>query len=184
MKPKLIVLMGGPGAGKGTFAKMLRNDHNYNYIETGALLRQMPPDSEIGRTIAVGNLVPDNALFDMIASHLTGDGDILLDGFPRTIGQATWLVQHYAEKFDIHVLYTNVPTDIIIKRLSKRFNEGSTRADDGDPVIVKRRIENFINTTMPAIEWLRNAPHIKFSDVDASGSLDENMKNIEYALAQ
>lgn len=182
MKPKLIVLMGGPGAGKGTFAKILRTDHDYKYIETGALLRAMPADSEIGRTIAAGNLVPDTALFDMIASHLTGNTDILLDGFPRTIGQAKWLIQNYANKFNIHVLYTNVPTDIIIKRLTKRFNEGSKRADDGDPEIVKRRIENFINTTMPAIDWLRDAPGIKFSDVDVSGALANNMNNIMAAL--
>ncbi|MCM1294386.1 MAG: nucleoside monophosphate kinase [Muribaculaceae bacterium] len=182
MKPNLIVLMGGPGAGKGTFAKILRTSHDYKYIETGALLRQMPPESEIGQLIAQGNLVPDTALFDMMASHLTGNDDILLDGFPRTIGQAQWLVQNYADKFNIHVLYTNVPTDIIIKRLTKRFNEGSTRADDGDPAIVRRRIDNFINTTMPAVNWMRNAPGIKFSDVDASGALDENMKNIMATL--
>lgn len=182
MKSKIIVLMGGPGAGKGTFAKILRTNHDYKYIETGALLRTMPPESEIGRTIAAGNLVPDNALFDIIASHLTGDTDILLDGFPRTIGQAQWLIDNYADKFDIHVLYTNVPTDIIIKRLTKRFNEGSQRADDGNPEIVQRRINNFINTTMPAIDWLRDAPGIKFSDVDVSGELDDNIKNIMIAL--
>jgi len=184
MKPNLIVLMGGPGAGKGTFAKMLRADHEYKYIETGAILRQMPADSEIGRLIAGGNLVPDDALFDMMASHITGNTDILLDGFPRTIGQAQWLAKNYADKFNIHVLYTNVPTDIIIKRLNKRLNEGSHRADDANPDVVRHRIETFLKTTMPAIDWLRSANGIKFSDVDVSGDLDDNFKNITQALAK
>lgn len=183
MKKDLIVLMGGPGAGKGTFAKILRTDHEYDYIETGALLRDMPPDSEIGRTISAGNLVPDNALFGLISDKLADTThDVLLDGFPRTIGQAKWLTNNYADKFNIHVLYMDVPKEIIIKRLTKRFNEGSKRADDGNPEIVQRRIENFINTTMPAIDWLRNASGIKFSDIDVSGELDDNMKNIMSAL--
>lgn len=184
MKPNLIVLMGGPGAGKGTFAKMLRADHDYKYVETGAMLRQMPPESEIGRLIAGGNLVPDNALFDMIAPHLTGTNDILLDGFPRTVGQAQWLVKNYADKFNIHVLYINVPTDIIIKRLNKRLNEGSTRADDANPEIVRHRIETFAKTTMPAIDWLHDANGIIFSDIDASGDVDSNYNNITKALAK
>ncbi|MDE6250532.1 MAG: nucleoside monophosphate kinase [Alphaproteobacteria bacterium] len=182
MKQNLIVLMGGPGAGKGTFAKMLRADNNYKYVETGAMLRQMPPESEIGRLIAGGNLVPDSALFDMIAPHLSGDQDILLDGFPRTIGQAQWVVNNYADKFNVHILYINVPTDIILKRLNKRLNEGSTRADDANPEIVRHRIETFEKTTMPAIEWLRNADGIVFSDVDASGEVSDNYNNIKHAL--
>lgn len=183
MKPNLIVLMGGPGAGKGTFAKILRTSRNYKYIETGAILRAMPSDSEIGRLISGGNLVPDTALFDIIASYLMADTDILLDGFPRTIGQAEWLVKNYADKFNIHVLFTNVPQEIIIKRLNKRLNEGSTRADDANPEIIRHRIDTFIKTTMPAVEWLRNAHGIKFSDVDVSGELDDNMKNINTALS-
>lgn len=182
MKPNLIVLMGGPGAGKGTFAKMLRTDHDYKYVETGAILRQMSPESEIGRLIAGGNLVPDTALFDIIAPHLTGNDDILLDGFPRTTGQSQWLVKNYADKFNIHILYINVPTDIILKRLNKRMKEGSTRADDANPEIIHHRIETFEQTTMPAINWLRNANNIMFSDIDASGELDNNYKNITHVL--
>lgn len=184
MKPNLIVLMGGPGAGKGTFAKILRTEHEFNYIETGAILREMPSDSDIGRLISGGNLVPDAALFNIIASYLVGDTDILLDGFPRTIGQSKWLVENYADKFNIHVLFTNVPQEIIIKRLNKRLKEGSTRADDADPAIIRHRIDTFIKTTMPAVDWLRSAPNIKFSDVDVSGELDDNMKKINHALAK
>lgn len=183
-KPSMIVLMGGPGAGKGTFAKSLCANHEYKYIEAGAILRQMPPDSEIGQLIAHGNLIPDTALFDIMPPYLVGDTDILLDGFPRTIGQAKWLVQNYADKYDIHVLFANVPRDIIIKRLNKRAREGSTRADDASQELFIHRINTFIKTTMPAVDWLRDAPGIRFSDIDASGDLAENMKYINAALAQ
>ena len=74
-KKKLIVLIGGPGVGKGTFAKMLMDLHQYNYIGIGALLRALPADSEIHRIIADGNLVPDDVLFELLRANLK-DGSL------------------------------------------------------------------------------------------------------------
>ena len=82
MKKDIIVLMGGQGVGKGTFAKLLMRGHDFHHIETGALFRAMPADSAIGRLIARGELVPDAELFKLIASKITNDTDIILDGFP------------------------------------------------------------------------------------------------------
>lgn len=182
MKHNLIVLMGAPGVGKGTFSQMMRDNMEYNYIEVGAMLRELPADSEIGRTIARGDLVPDTALFGLVGERITPDSDILMDGFPRTIGQAQWLVNNYAETFNIHVLFLNVPENVIMARLTKRQRDGSTRADDANPAIVRHRIDNFVKTTMPAIDWLRTAPHIRFDEVDVSGPVDENFVNIMETL--
>ncbi len=178
----MIVLMGGQGVGKGTFSKMLRERHDYNYIETGAMFRSLPADSAIAKIIAAGSLVPDEELFKLVASKITGDKDLLIDGFPRTTPQAQWLVKNYADKFAIHILYLNVPEEIMIKRINKRIHEGGGRADDADTAAVRRRLDTFWHITMPAIEWLRTAPGIKFSDVDVTGPVDENFARILAAM--
>lgn len=185
MKKDLIVLMGAPGAGKGTFARMLGERKKYCYVETGALLRTLPPDSPIGQMVARGELVPDDGLFKLMHDNICDDADVLLDGFPRTLSQAQWLIKSYAKNFNIHIIYLDIPESVIEHRLNKRHAEGSIRADDANAAIVQRRITTFWNITMPAIEWLRTAPGIKFSDVDVSGlDVNENFANIVAALQQ
>ena len=178
MKPKMILIMGGQGVGKGTHARALVERDGYGYIETGAILRELPPESPVAQIMARGDLVPDNDLFGIISDAINKThGDIILDGFPRTIGQAQWIVKNYADKFDVRVIYLNVPQDIMLARIQKRIREGGGRADDADEAIVHRRLDNFFKTTMPAIEWLRNADGIRFSDVDVC---DEDF-NVNFA---
>lgn len=175
-------MMGGPGVGKGTFSKMLMAHHPYTHIEAGALLRAMPADSQIGKLISAGNLVPDELVCDLMAPRLTGNHDIILDGFPRTIGQAQWLVQNYADKFDIHILYLATDEKTLIARIQKRVRDGTQRADDSTMDIIQHRLENFQRITMPAVEWLRTAPGIKFSEINAAGDASDNFAEIISAL--
>ncbi len=182
MKTKMIVLMGGQGVGKGTFSKMLKNDHEYNHIETGAILRSAAPDSDIAKTIARGELVSDEQLFSLIQNVITDDHDIILDGFPRTTSQAKWLVEKYADKFNMHIIYLDVSEEIMIQRIQKRINDGGNRQDDADAAAIRRRLDTFWKTTVPAIDWLRTVPNIKFADIDVSGAVDENYAKICTAL--
>ncbi len=182
MKKEIIVMMGGQGVGKGTFSKMLRAQSDYNYIETGATLRALPPESEIAQIIARGELVSDKELFNLMQDTITDEKDIIMDGFPRTTAQAQWLVEHFADKFNIHILYLDVPEEIMLERINKRINGGAGRADDADMAAVRRRLDTFWHTTVPAIEWLRTADGIKFSDVDVCGAVDDNFANIMTAL--
>ncbi len=174
-------MMGGPGVGKGTFSRMLMARRPFKYIEAGALLRAMPADSEIGKLISAGNLVPDTLVCNLMADHMT-DQDIILDGFPRTIAQAQWLVAQYADKYDMHVLYFAVPHDVLVSRIQKRVRDGSLRADDASMEIINRRLSNFESITMPAVEWLRTAPGIRFSEIDARGDVNDNFADIIAAL--
>ena len=184
MKNKMIVLMGGQGVGKGTCAAELRAAHEYNYVETGAMLRELPADSEIAKIMARGELVPDTMFLQLVADKIAAGGDVLMDGFPRTLAQAQWLVDSYAHVFDMHIIYLNVPEDVMMTRIQKRINLGGGRADDADAAAVRRRLDTFWNVTMPAIEWLKTAPGIQFSDVDATGTVAENMDLISAALAK
>ena len=180
----MIVMMGGPGTGKGTFARMLRDIHpEYTHIETGAILRSQPDGSPIRIAIAEGNLIPDEKVCDLVAKTIAQtSGDIILDGFPRTLVQAQWLVEKYANKYDVQVIYLNVPDEIMIKRINKRKSAGSTRKDDGSIDIVQHRIDAFHKITMPAIQWLSGVGCITFSDIDSSEEESANFARIRMAL--
>lgn len=180
-KKQIIVMMGGPGVGKGTFSEMMMSYKPFKHIEAGAILRAMPSDSEIGKLISVGNLVPDNLVCDLMRERITDD-DIILDGFPRTIGQAQWLVANYADKYDIHVLFFNTDDETLVQRILKRVRDGSMRSDDFTMQIIARRLDNYHKITMLAIEWLRAAPGISFSEIDAAGDVDDNFRDIFNAL--
>ncbi|MBQ6736368.1 MAG: nucleoside monophosphate kinase [Alphaproteobacteria bacterium] len=184
MKPKMILMMGGQGVGKGTHARRLIARYGYGYIETGAILRSLPPESPVAQIMARGELVPDNELFGVIDDAIKNtSGDIILDGFPRTLPQAGWLIKNYADRFDIRVIYMNVPEEIMLARIEKRIREGGGRADDADSAIVRRRLDSFWRITMPAIEWLRTAPGVNFADVDVTDeNPDINFERISAAL--
>ncbi len=183
MKSKMILMMGGQGVGKGTHARRLVARDGYGYVETGAILRGLPPESIVAQIMARGELVPDADLFELVANAIDGVGDIILDGFPRTLPQAQWLVKNYAEKFDIRVIYMDVPESIMLARIEKRIREGGGRADDADANVVRRRLDSFWRITMPAIDWLRTAPGVKFADVDVTDdNPDVNFERISRAL--
>jgi adenylate kinase len=183
MKSKMILMMGGQGVGKGTHARRLIARDGYGYVETGAILRGLPPESIVAQIMARGELVPDADLFELVANAIDGVGDIILDGFPRTLPQAQWLVKNYAEKFDIRVVYMDVPESIMLARIEKRIREGGGRADDADANVVRRRLDSFWRITMPAIDWLRTAPGVKFADVDVTDdNPDVNFERISRAL--
>ena len=177
-KPKMILMMGGQGVGKGTISKMLLDNGNYDYVETGAMLRAAPADSDIARTIASGQLVSDEQIFALVSDNITDGHDVLMDGFPRTLSQAQWLVNTFADKYDIRVIYLTVPTEIMLARINKRINEGAGRKDDADPAAVQRRLDTFFKVTVPAIDWLRSAPGIHFAEIDACGTPDGIYKDV------
>ena len=93
------------------------------------------------------------------------------------------MVKNYAEKFDIWVIYLDVPEKIMLARIEKRIREGGGRADDADANVVRRRLDSFWRITMPAIDWLRTAPGVKFADVDVTDdNPDVNFERISRAL--
>lgn len=177
-KPTMLVFMGGQGAGKGTYARLLMKEHEYDYVETGAILRQMPADSVIGQKILRGELVNDEDLFQIMSDAMKTDKDIIVDGFPRTIGQAEWIVKNYADKFDVQVVFLNISEEKMYAHIKNRIAEGQNRADDNDEAAVRKRIESFKSNTLPTIEWLRNVPNVRFFDMKLP--TDEIDKNFAY----
>lgn len=186
MKPKMILMMGGQGTGKGTHANRLIARDGYAYVETGAILRALAPESPVAQIMARGELVPDDELFGVISNAIaaTRSCDIILDGFPRTLNQAQWLVANYADRYDIRVVFLNVPEAVMIARINKRIREGGGRADDADSAVVRRRLDTFWRTTMPAIEWLRTADGVHFAEANVSDEdVDVNFARVSDAIA-
>jgi adenylate kinase len=176
--------MGGPGSGKGTAVKRLCEATGLKCIETGAIFRALPAESEIARLIAAGAFVPDSELFKLMESNLNISQDIFLDGFPRTLPQAEWLAEKYASNSSIRVFYLNVPDAVMKQRIENRLreNSGAGRADDRDDSVIARRIDIFQRLTMPAIDWMRANPSLKFFDIDAVPPIEDVMRQIMSVL--
>jgi adenylate kinase len=124
------VLLGPPGAGKGTQAKLLQERFEACQISTGDILRkavaEKTPLGELAASyLQRGALVPDDVILDLVAARLKEPDcakGFLLDGFPRTIAQADGLqriLQALGMKLD-HVLAVRVPLSVIVERLSGR----------------------------------------------------------------
>jgi adenylate kinase len=124
-----LILLGPPGAGKGTQAARLREDFDLAYIATGDLLREhVKEETDLGREakgyMDAGKLVPDDLVISMILDKIERNGDdgFLLDGFPRNVAQADAL----GEELDRRgrrltaALLVDAPDDVVIQRLSGR----------------------------------------------------------------
>jgi adenylate kinase len=183
-----LVLLGPPGAGKGTQAERLVEDFGLPYYSTGIILREAVADeSELGREakkyMDEGELVPDELINKVIAERLdSGEADegFLLDGFPRTVGQAEMLEKTLEGRGrDLtSVLLIEAPDDDVVKRLSGRRtcaknshvyhvdfdppkNEGVCdqdgsrliQRDDDRPETVRKRLAVYHDQTEPLIGW-------------------------------
>jgi adenylate kinase len=124
-----LILLGPPGAGKGTQAGRLSEDFGLPYIGTGDLLREHTADgSELGRQakefMAKGRLVPDDLVIAMILDKIDEEGEdgFLLDGFPRTIPQADALGDEMERRNRrlTAALLIDAPDDCVVERLSGR----------------------------------------------------------------
>ncbi len=127
---KAIILLGAPGAGKGTIAEGIKSATDYVHVSTGDMLRAAvkagrPVGLEAKAYMEKGELVPDNVIMKIVTERLEGgkaDAHYMFDGFPRTTEQALMLdevLNRHGGRVE-HVFLLDVPRDVLVDRLSGR----------------------------------------------------------------
>lgn len=182
-EPVRLVMVGPPGAGKGTQAKQLVEHFQIPHISTGAMLRDhISRSTELGlkakKYVDSGELVPDDIIVGMLEETLREHADgFILDGFPRTLDQAR-ILDGIVERLDMPltgVVHIAVPDEVVVERLM-----GRGRKDDTEPVI-RRRLEIFSEETTPIISHYRDKSMLL--SVDGVGSIEDVQSRIRTALA-
>ncbi len=125
-----IILLGAPGAGKGTVAEILREKTNYQHVSTGDMLRnEIKKNSPLGKEaedyMKKGELVPDELIIKMIISVIDSGNNnarYMFDGFPRTLKQAEMLDKSFKDRSGnvSCVFLLEVPQDVVVERLTGR----------------------------------------------------------------
>jgi adenylate kinase len=174
-----LVLLGPPGAGKGTQAARIAEQHTVPHISTGDILReQVKGGTKLGiqaqAYIDRGDLLPDDLVNQMIGDRLAqpdADHGWLLDGYPRTVPQAKQLEQLLDEcgKPLDAVLWFDVPEAEFTRRIQSRA-EQEGRSDDTKEAI-RRRLEEYVEKTVPLEDFYRER-NLLFH-VDGVGPIDE-----------
>ena len=210
-----LVLLGPPGSGKGTQGERLQEDLDLPYYATGDILRAaVREETEIGKEAKAymdrGDLVPDEVIIGVIAeridSHEAEDG-FILDGFPRTVGQAEALSSKLDELRSrlTAAILISVPDEEVVRRLGGRrtcpnghifhvefdppAEEGKCDVcgeelhvrDDDEPDVIKHRLGQFEEKTAPLIDWYDERGLLE--RVDGSGAPDDVYEDIRALMA-
>lgn len=204
-----IVLLGAPGAGKGTQAAKLVEKYEYAHISTGDMLRaavknQTPLGLEAKKYMDAGDLVPDEVVIGLVKERLQEpdtEKGFILDGFPRTSTQAVALDSELSElkrSLDAALL-VDVDKEVIIKRLTSRRmcrdcgyigSEADAKCpkcggemyqrDDDNEATVRNRLDVYENSTAPLIDYYRGCNLL--IEIDGDRDPEEVFASITKAL--
>lgn len=189
-----IILLGPPGAGKGTQAQKLVDGRNMVQLSTGDMLRAARTSgTEMGKTVAAvmdaGNLVTDEIVIGLIREQLEAGGDhggFIFDGFPRTLAQADALgalMSEMGQTID-HAIELQVNDEILVSRIVGRAAEavaagGTARADDNEESL-KTRLMAYYKQTSPLIGYYYAKGDL--SGVNGLGTMEEVASEISAIL--
>jgi adenylate kinase len=153
-----LLLIGAPGAGKGTQAEQLAERFGIAHISSGDLLRQHVRDqTSLGQTIksyvSNGDLVPDGVVMDMLRKPVVaaaGAGGYVLDGFPRTVEQAkaSFPTAHALGVEVQAAVHLDVPRQELVRRLLSR-----RRGSDDTEAVIEHRLQVYLEKTVPLLEY-------------------------------
>ncbi|GAB7302480.1 adenylate kinase [Clavibacter michiganensis] len=184
-----LLIVGPPGAGKGTQAKRIASEYGIPDVSTGDIFRQNIKDrTELGQQVQAlvdaGNYVPDELTNRLVTARLQEEdaqAGFLLDGYPRTLAQVAYLeelLQGWGQELDA-VIQLVADEDEVVARLTRRAAEQG-RADDGEEEI-RHRQEVYVRETSPLIDVYRERGLLL--EVDGLGEVDEVAERIRAALA-
>ncbi len=189
-----IILLGPPGAGKGTQAGRLISERGLVQLSTGDMLREAKSSgTELGNRVAEvmarGGLVTDDIVVGLIRDKLAGGGrGFIFDGFPRTLAQADALenlMSEVGQKIDA-VIELRVDDDALVARIVKRAEEAAAagqpvRSDD-TPEVFAERLQEYYKKTAPLLGYYYAKGELK--QVDGMAAMDEVAAQIAAVLDQ
>ncbi|XP_076600806.1 UMP-CMP kinase [Chaetodon auriga] len=192
MKPQVVFVLGGPGAGKGTQCSKIAEGYNYTHLSAGDLLRdeRAREGSEYGHLIDTyikeGKIVPVQITINLLrkAMEETMQKDkkkfrFLIDGFPRNEDNLQGWNTDMDGKADVKfVLFFDCSNEVCIKRCLER-GKSSGRTDDNRESLEKR-IQTYLQSTRPVVEQYEK--HGKVRTVDASRPVDEVFADVKTIL--
>jgi len=187
-----LILLGPPGAGKGTQAQRLVSKHGIVQLSTGDMLRAAvragtPVGLRAKDIMDRGDLVPDEIVVAIVADRISepdAKEGFILDGFPRTVAQAEALDHMLREKgLELDgVVELKVDEGILIRRIESRIRETLARGEplrkDDDPEILKTRLEAYRRQTAPLIDYYRDKGMLR--GVDGMAPIDEVTAAIDW----
>jgi adenylate kinase len=175
-----IVLFGPPGAGKGTQSEKLIAKYTLVHLSTGDILRaEITAGTALGleakKLMDQGLLVPDEVVIGMISNKLDANKDangFIFDGFPRTVAQATALDTLLASKNSaISMMISLVVADDELKSRLLLRGKDSGRADDANPAIIEKRIEEYNSKTAAVASFYETQNKLK--SINGIGSIPD-----------
>ncbi|MFC0810806.1 adenylate kinase [Paracoccus panacisoli] len=191
-----LIVLGPPGAGKGTQAQRLAERHSIPQLSTGDMLRAAVTEgTETGRRVKAimdrGELVPDDVVNQMVSDRIDQEDcrkGFILDGFPRTVAQAeslTAMLERRGVRLDA-VIELKVDQTSLIERMEKRVADtlaagGTARSDDNRDTFV-RRLDAYRNKTEPLLDYYRRRNEL--ITVDGMQGIDDVAREIEDVLTR
>ena len=185
----IIILLGPPGAGKGTQATFIKNEFNIAHISTGDMLREaVKNETSLGVTakeiMARGDYVPDNLLLKIIKERINEhdcDNGFILDGYPRNETQAESLdiiLNESGMSID-SIIQIDVDFSILEKRIEGRAQEINTEIREDDNLqVMKKRLQVYIDQTEPLISYYSNHKNfIVINGMNDISKVSEDIKN-------
>lgn len=166
----MIIFFGPAGAGKSSQGKLLANAMGWPWLSAGQLLRETQ-DPELLKKMDAGELVPHESVTRVMGDALKASSDqahVILDGFPRELEQAKWLISSPPEhgRAISLVIILDVPRDEVLRRLAERG-----RADD-QPEAIDTRLESYQKEITPILNYF-DEQHIPSVHVDGVGTPEE-----------
>lgn len=185
-----LILLGPPGAGKGTQAKILVEKYRIAHLSTGDILRAaISQGTELGKAAKQvmdrGELVSDEIMNGIVSERIEAEdcrNGFILDGFPRTIPQAEALDRILAEKgigLDA-VIEIQADEDTLVERVLNRAKQSNGERADDTGEVIRKRLQVYRDQTEPLAKFYREKGLVQ--SIDGLASIDEVAASIAEAL--
>ena len=188
----LVVFLGPPGSGKGTQAERLSAKYGLPKVSTGDMLREAvaagtPLGDQVQGIMAAGDLVPDDVMLAVVEERLAkpdSAGGAILDGYPRTRGQAETL-DPLAVRLGLGevglVVSLNVPEDELVRRILIRAeDDGGARREDDREEVIRERMRVYRELTEPLVNYYTERGALE--EVEGVGTIDEIFERVDGAM--